>query len=287
MIDICKEKCTGCGSCAAVCPENIIGITGGRAALLYPESCLNCYHCVAICPEEAVSCGEFPIDAFKPVSGIKGASPVAVKNLLMQRRSIREFKNRPVSRELLDELVEVASHAPTGHNAQDVELSIITDRELIDRLDARVLKSLDKLISLAGSPVGEKVVTTFAGKKMAKSLAGSSASIKRFMNSEGNARLHVFRGAPVLIVAHSSPAALTGKDDCVIALSHAMLAAQAHGLGATWIGYLVGIAHFDPSIKKPLGVPILNSLNAAMIVGWPKYKYKRIIPRQKLRVRHI
>ncbi len=287
MINIDTKKCTRCGKCAEVCPALVIEVADDGAVAVNKNSCIKCYHCVAICPETAVTCEEFPIGKFKELKEQEKAPVAYIEKMLMGRRSVREFKNKPVSREMLEKLIEIGAHAPTGHNSQAVEFSVVMDRELINSLDTRILKKFNKLISIAGSPLGEAVVKMFAGKKKAEELAFASADIKRFLNSEGHGKLHIFRGAPVLIIAHSGADALTGKDDSVIAMSHIMFAAEAHGLGATWIGYLVGAARIDPALKKPLGVPSANTIQSAMILGWPKYSYKRIIPRKPAKVNWV
>jgi nitroreductase/NAD-dependent dihydropyrimidine dehydrogenase PreA subunit len=287
LINIDNDKCIKCGACAAVCPNVIIEEIEGRMEVVHKYSCMKCYHCIAVCPEDAVTCDELPLERFKTLKGLEKATADGVETLLMSRRSIREFKNKPVSRGFLEKLIEIAGNAPTGHNAQAVELSVITDRGLIDKLDKRIQKRLAGWISITGSPVVEGAIKLFAGSKTADSMAVSRTDFKRYHDAEGAGRLHVFRGAPVLIVAHSGFDAMTGKDDCVIALSHAMFAAEAHGLGATWIGYLVGVAKFDAKLKKPLGVPASNTIHAAMILGWPKYKYERMIPRKPVSVKWI
>jgi nitroreductase len=182
--------------------------------------------------------------------------------------------------------VQTGAQAPTGHNAQRVEFSVVTDRKLIDHLDERIMSMFERMITLIDNPVGESLLK-ISGGKMGEMLLAGKDDIKRFRKLDGTGRLHVFRRAPVLIVAHSSPAALSGKEDCVIALSHIMLEAATHGLGACWIGYIVGAAKIDATLKKPLGVPSKNSLNAAMILGWPKYKYKRYIPRKAPHVKWL
>ena len=111
--------------------------------------------------------------------------------------------------------------------------------------------------------------------------------IKRYRHAEAPAKYHIFRGAPALMVAHAAPAAVNGKDDCVIALTHVMFDAMAHGLGATWMGYLAAAAMVAPTLKKPLGVPMKNLIHAAIILGWPKYRYKHFIPRKTARVNWI
>ncbi|NMB40718.1 MAG: 4Fe-4S binding protein [Firmicutes bacterium] len=46
------ELCTGCGSCADVCPTE--AITVNDVAVVDPEECTDCGSCVDECPEEAI-----------------------------------------------------------------------------------------------------------------------------------------------------------------------------------------------------------------------------------------
>jgi len=55
--------------------------------------------------------------------------------VLMRRRSIRKFTEKPVERELLLELVEKASMAPSASNLQAWRFCIIDDPELVRKVD--------------------------------------------------------------------------------------------------------------------------------------------------------
>ena len=47
------DKCIGCGSCAAVCPQSCI-ITEGIPHVIEQEHCLHCGNCFEVCPVGAV-----------------------------------------------------------------------------------------------------------------------------------------------------------------------------------------------------------------------------------------
>lgn len=47
------DACIGCGSCAAVCPQNCIN-PDGIPFVIEPEHCLHCGNCIEACPMGAV-----------------------------------------------------------------------------------------------------------------------------------------------------------------------------------------------------------------------------------------
>ena len=57
----------------------------------------------------------------------------AMKNLL-ERRSIRKYKDTQVPDELLDQVLEAGLYAPTGRNTQNVVMVAVRDKETRDRM---------------------------------------------------------------------------------------------------------------------------------------------------------
>jgi nitroreductase len=52
------------------------------------------------------------------------------------RRSVRQFENRPVPRELLETLVDAGRLAPTANNVQPWEFVVVTDESVKNRVAA-------------------------------------------------------------------------------------------------------------------------------------------------------
>jgi len=48
-----RDKCTGCGLCAADCLRRVIEMKDYKARVIRDE-CLKCGHCLAVCPANAV-----------------------------------------------------------------------------------------------------------------------------------------------------------------------------------------------------------------------------------------
>lgn len=52
----------------------------------------------------------------------------------MSRRSIRKYKNIPVEKKIIDELLKVAIVAPTGHNARACEFIVFENEKEVKKL---------------------------------------------------------------------------------------------------------------------------------------------------------
>ena len=55
IIEIDREKCNGCGACAAACQEGAIGMVDGKAALLRDDYCDGLGNCLPHCPTNAIT----------------------------------------------------------------------------------------------------------------------------------------------------------------------------------------------------------------------------------------
>ena len=56
------------------------------------------------------------------------------KELLMKRRSIREFKDKEVPKDVLHEVFELSRYAPTASNSQAYYFVIVTDKKALEEL---------------------------------------------------------------------------------------------------------------------------------------------------------
>ena len=64
-IDI--TKCTGCGACAGVCPQNAIRVRN-NLAVVNEDLCVDCGRCFPVCPSGAISAASpAPVAAVKSV----------------------------------------------------------------------------------------------------------------------------------------------------------------------------------------------------------------------------
>jgi len=77
-----------------------------------------------------------------------------VIELLLRRRSIRSFLNKPIDMNLIKDLIRVANHAPSSMNREPWKFIVITDPSIKERLS----KLHDGARHLAKAPVAIAVV---------------------------------------------------------------------------------------------------------------------------------
>ena len=129
LLTVDQEKCQRDGICAEVCPVSIIEfkdkddfptlIDGGD------KLCIRCGHCVAVCPHSAMSHAIMKPEECLSVNDDWLFGPEQIEHFLRYRRSIRNYKNKQVEREVLTKLINVARFAPSGHNFQPVKWLVI------------------------------------------------------------------------------------------------------------------------------------------------------------------
>ena len=64
IIRIDREKCNGCGACAAACHEGAIDMVDGKAMLIREDYCDGLGDCLPVCPVDAISFEEREAPAY-------------------------------------------------------------------------------------------------------------------------------------------------------------------------------------------------------------------------------
>jgi nitroreductase/NAD-dependent dihydropyrimidine dehydrogenase PreA subunit len=256
-----QDKCGRDGLCIAECPLRILERERPEdfPSLIEGDEdlCIACGHCVVVCPHGAAR-----LDAMKP----EDCPPVRkdllpgveqVEHFLKSRRSVRIYDDRPVSREVLAKLIDVARYAPSGHNAQPVHWIVIEEKQEADRLAGLVVDWMRHAIqekpSLAQPMHFDRIVASW---------------------EVGEDR--ILRQAPHVIVAHAPRSLGLTQTPCLIALTYLELAAYAMGLGACWAGYFNAAATSYPPMIEALQLPKGHQSFGAMMVGYPKHEFVRI-----------
>lgn len=167
------------------------------------------------------------------------------RELLQKRRSVRDYEQKVVAIDIINEILQEATLAPSASNNQPCRFVVINCRETIKRLSDESKANLLK---------------DFEQKKASLS--------PEYVELLKNDKFNVFYNAPCVIYIVGSQAVHSLEIDCALTASYIMFAAASRGLGTCWIG--LGAYLRDPKLKAELGIPEGCRIVAPLIIGYPK-----------------
>lgn len=263
------EKCSRDGICVAECPIKIIALEGGDAVPApVPGAealCIDCGHCVAVCPQGALSHRSMHPDQCLEVKKEWLLSAEQTEHFLRSRRSIRNFKQKPVDKNTITRLIETARYAPTGHNSQNVSWHVVYDTEELKRLIGLVVDWMRYMME--DQPQMAQML------HMDLVVAAWEAGVDT-----------VCREAPHVVIAHGHETDRMAQTSCTIAMTYLELAAPSLGLGCCWAGFFNVAAMNWPPLMEALNLPEGHISCGAMMIGYPKYQYHRMPLRKTPRI---
>jgi nitroreductase/NAD-dependent dihydropyrimidine dehydrogenase PreA subunit len=258
LITVNEEKCIKCGLCIKECPANILSM-GEKGPTEIPNSnCIACGHCVAICPKAAIDNKKTPLSQQIELEDFPKLNEHQAEYFLRSRRSIRNYKDESVSREKLTKLIDIARQAPTATNSQGISFIVVENRDLLKKA---VEISIQMIEASPLRHLVEEAITSYREEGMDS----------------------IFRGAPNLIMALSNKDFPYGRDNAVSCLTYLELYAPSLGLGSCWAGIFEHCISIDNSpLLKLFNIPEEKKVVGAVMVGYPKYSYKRLVDKNPL-----
>jgi len=191
------------------------------------------------------------------------------------RKSIRRFKPEPVSMEILTEILEVATRAPSGKNAQPWEITVVTGKTL-DKLKRSNVEML-----LSGAVLNPHIEYKDLEGVYRRRQVDLAVQLFQLMGiaredrekrAEWNQRGFRFFDAPVAIIlsTDSSLDEARTQFDIGIITQSICLAALHYDLGTCIVRQGV---YYPEVVRKFTGIPASKRIIIGIAIGYPDWAF--------------
>ncbi len=262
IIKVDQSLCINCGGCIRACPGGLI--TKNEFPVPIPNAwdlCIDCGHCVAICPTEAMHQRAMGPEDCEPIDIHLIPRWDRVRQYLISRRSVRGYVRKPVEKEAVLQLLDVARWAPNGANRQVLRWVVINDPVKVRQIAQMTID-------------GMKIV------KERNPELYQEAKMEVFVEAWDGGQDRISRGAPCVIVACAPKDERTAPPAAMIAIAYAQVAAPGLGMGTTFTGTINTAAQAYPPLIELLGLPDGHVPYGTFVLGYPAEKFQRV-PRRK------
>jgi nitroreductase len=156
---------------------------------------------------------------------------------IKNRRSVRQYLPEQIKDEELENILETAIYAPTGHNDQPWHFTIIQNKDLINEINDGA----------------KKVMQGMEMDWMAK-----LGAMEDF---------NIFHRAPTVVIVTGKKDALTPTVDCAAAVQNMLLAAESMDIGSCWIGF-AKFYFLNPENIKKFNIPEDYEVQFGVALGY-------------------
>jgi nitroreductase len=146
---------------------------------------------------------------------------------ILQRRSIRSFKQEQLKDSELQSILEAGQFAPSARNEQSWHFTVVQNKEVLNKIN----QIIQAIFLNSGNPAFEE-----------------RAKAKNFSP---------FYHAPTLIIVSADEKAIAPQHDGSLALGNLFLAAHALNIASVWIHSLRSLFDSEDgrTLNKELGIP--------------------------------
>jgi ferredoxin len=291
-ITVNEETCRKCGLCSEACPNKIIKKNDSGEISFRQDRiqfCFKCGQCMAICPTESILVEDLSYSKDFVDIPESESFDKSFFNMILTRRAVRNFKDKPVPRELLEKIVQAMAFAPPGFPPIKTEIVVVQDTTLIRKALPHMINVFDFLVKAMANPMMRFFIKRRVGREKFNLLVHHVVPLmkNRLPELKMGVEDTITRNAPAMILFHANRNSENYREDIYVALTYGFLAAHALGLGGSAMDIIPPPIERNKELRKMFLIPDTNKVVASMILGYPKYRYERAIKRELKSVKWI
>lgn len=260
MIEVKNEICIGCGQCLKVCFPRNLYLEEGKAKV--KRACMLCGQCIAVCPKNALLITEYSSEDIVEYQEEKfKIEPEKLLNFIKFRRSIRDYQAKEIELEKLKNIAEIVRFTETGENRQSTRCIIIKDK-------------LQEFRDLTWEGFKNYLENMPADDPSLKWRDKWFEKYQEYKEKRPENDMFFFNAPSVILI--------TAEDelDGGLAASNVEKMAVAQGLGVLFSSFIKVSLEYSDEIRKFLNLKERERIIACILIGYPKIKYLRTVPRK-------
>ena len=275
--------CKKCRLCIEVCPVNLIK-QGENGLIKFIDKrrniCLECGQCMAICKSNAIS-----IEKYNYTENFREIPKTFISHnefidFISSRRSVRNFKDKKIENEKINDILDILKYAPYGAMPEKVGITVVNNRDKIQHILPLAEEFLNNIVKWMENPLMRKIIKMKIGVETYNTIKNHIYPMAKLNNYNLKYGDRITRGAPALIIFHAEKQAEEHTHNSLIYATYTMLAIHSMGLGGSMNGIIPAAINKDSRIKKVFNIPQKHEAIISIMFGYPKYKYNKTILRE-------
>ena len=237
---------------------------------------------MAICPTKSISVADLSYSQDFYDLPDRQDQPDYFMNLISTRRAIRNFKDETVKKEILDTIVKAISFAPPGFPPLKYDIVVVQDTRVIRSALPFMIQLYDFLVNAMRNPITRYFIKKEVGKRRFRTMKEHLIPLlkMRLPNLKNGTEDTITRNAPAMFLFLADKTGEDISEDIHIAATFGILSAHALGLGASIMDIIPPAINKKKELRKMFGLADNQEVIASIIIGYPKYNFRRGIKRQ-------
>ena len=190
-----------------------------------------------------------------------------VMTAIRNRRAVRSFETKAVSKEDIKKIVNAGNWAPTGMNHQPWRFIVIKDenfkKKLLHASKPTWQRTVERKIYTASSYARKYLSDLFS-----RTLRWSGDNYEQLMHRYAEMDDGIYYSAPIIIFVIGSNRG-TRNLDCSMVCQNMMLAAYSLGLGSCWVSSGAHVVN-NAEIRDALKLKENERIFGPIVLGYPK-----------------